>query len=489
MNRKLSTLSALPFALLMLLFSTTSSAQMLMCENEVSMGTGQIDVSPTGADDTANIQCALEEAIRLGIPVVKLLQGAFSISRVEVEDFAGSLEGVSLNTTTVTIADGSVDCAQMISDGQAPAGFKFIRGNVRVARLALGSNLPCSGGPVELFVQIHFTGSPAAAICDSETGFGLVERAALSHFGGVGGSQVAAVASFSEGQVFGECNDTLLGTLKVNRNTISGHFYGVVPLVRGSGQVDINFNEFINCWISVFSLNANHLLTVQVNDFIKMENAQIDHLAILVRNEDEGPSQNRVTVFRNDFDLREGSSNLELTAIAVDSDSGVAVSVAVTNNRFSIDSPVADVVSLGNARGAQVANNNFTGEANSGIRVIEGSNGATITSNDLKTLFPDTAQIWLESASNGVLVARNQSQFITDNGNDNLLIENEKPLSVLTPMSRHSAREARHMQLAQNMSQARKQFGFSSADAGALSVVFANRKGRQLSQSEFPMFR
>ena len=62
-------------------------------------------ISPTGGDDTSNIQCAFDSAVDQGVPKIKLSKGSFQISSISATDFRGSFEGLSDKATTIKIED------------------------------------------------------------------------------------------------------------------------------------------------------------------------------------------------------------------------------------------------------------------------------------------------------------------------------------------------------------------------------------------------
>ena len=125
------------------LFPTHLMAQTLGCDSGfVDLRNGVIEVSPTGIDDTINIQCALDEAKSNGLPTVKLERSDYFISHIQIENFNGTLEGTTRDDTVLVVLNNSVDCDALIDNGQAPAGIKFIRGDARVRFMTYGAETP-----------------------------------------------------------------------------------------------------------------------------------------------------------------------------------------------------------------------------------------------------------------------------------------------------------------------------------------------------------
>ena len=93
-------------------------------------------VTPSGGDDTANIQHAFDQAVAAGPgSTVKLAAGNFTTRFIEVWDFDGYFTGAGQNKTVIdTFADQ--DCQALIDHQRTPSLFNFFRGNVRVSDLS-----------------------------------------------------------------------------------------------------------------------------------------------------------------------------------------------------------------------------------------------------------------------------------------------------------------------------------------------------------------
>jgi hypothetical protein len=101
-------------------------------------------VLPTGADDTANIQCALNEATALGAgSTVQLACGTYFTGLVEVTGFAGTFKGAGKDLTIIHSVP-NLPCGEAESAG-FPSLFKFRLCHARVADLTFDINdpLPC----------------------------------------------------------------------------------------------------------------------------------------------------------------------------------------------------------------------------------------------------------------------------------------------------------------------------------------------------------
>ena len=78
--------------------SLPSLAQTQICGSEfVELSNGAITISPTGDDDTENLQCAFDEAISNGYPIISLTAGEFFLKDdIVVNQFVGKFIGSGL---------------------------------------------------------------------------------------------------------------------------------------------------------------------------------------------------------------------------------------------------------------------------------------------------------------------------------------------------------------------------------------------------------
>ena len=68
-------------------------------------------VAPTGADDTANLQCAFDAAGAAGPgSTVQLMSGTYKIGRIVVDEFHGNFVGAGKEQTTITTIS-PLDCS------------------------------------------------------------------------------------------------------------------------------------------------------------------------------------------------------------------------------------------------------------------------------------------------------------------------------------------------------------------------------------------
>ena len=122
-----------------------------------------VKVLPTGGDDTANLQCALDLASSMPWAKVKLIAGDYHTSFLEAEGFHGVFKGAGRDHTTIlTLAEG-LDCnARFLEAGDAML-LMFEGGDVVLKgfTIGVGGEAPCAE-PWDSFVD--------------EEGFGFEDR-------------------------------------------------------------------------------------------------------------------------------------------------------------------------------------------------------------------------------------------------------------------------------------------------------------------------
>ena len=387
-----------------------------------------INVKPSGLDDTQNVQCALDFATEVGMPVVKLAKGTFNVSYLFAERFNGSLQGTTRASTTLNIIDGSIDCTFMESQGLTPSAIKFSQGEPAIKFMQITAYSPCISGKI-INNLIHFTGKNAH---DPGCGFsvinGRVDRVDIIG-AGRGGKTYIAIAASAEGEVLGGCNTSVLGGIKVNFSSISDTTIGVMTAMRSGAQIDINFTTFRQPSVAVLVLNSNQSLTALTNVF---EIHDVDPAAgyaagILVTTNVEGaPAKTRLVIHNNKFYLSAMSSPL-MDAVNVSNFAGSTqdVSVSVTKNVFDLEG--ANIAGFwgDDVDNATVSANDFVGYgyAAVGLEVSKKTSvsGSTISANTGLTSFTGTpADIVIGAGVMNTFVGP-QGHTIINNGSGTIL--------------------------------------------------------------------
>ena len=149
--------------------STADAAFIDQCyDSRVTLEGDTYLISPTGGDDTSNIQCAFDSAVDQGVPKIKLSKGSFQISSISATDFRGSFEGLSDKATTIKIEDYTLDCTK-----EKGRPIMFVGGDVTIKNMGLEVTAPCYVG-VNFTLLTFFQES-----CENRTHFAVVDRVSI----------------------------------------------------------------------------------------------------------------------------------------------------------------------------------------------------------------------------------------------------------------------------------------------------------------------
>ena len=388
-----------------------------------------IKVTGTGGDDTANIQCALDVAVSTGIPTVALASGEFYISSITIENFNGTLQGHTKTTTFINTRDRSVDCDLMISEGREPSVIKFVKGEPRIRYMTIRASHTCMGD-YPISNVLHFTGKSAnSADCSNDTLFGAVDRVILDGLN-IDNAPLTGVSVEPESTYLGGCQNTLLGTFKLNRSTVQNFYWGVLTIMKSGAQVDINFNEFHHSSQAIGLYDTNQNTTITSNKFFGENTPDYDYFAIAVNALDEaGPTTTRVVIDNNEFNVSsQAESEWYSYAIAIHNHvRPVNVSCIVTNNRFNLTGPWTSGLYFDGVSNTHVSANRFTGSAGEAISVFADdapASGWTITANQGLASFSSAygTDIYFGPGVSNSIVGPDQGTDLDDNGTNNTLL-------------------------------------------------------------------
>ena len=311
-----------------LILVATSGQASADCGAAVEIDANSITVMPDSGADTENLQCALDHAVENGISTVTLDEGEFNISAISITGFDGALTGKSQSKTIVNLISDGVDC-----EAADPSALRFYAGAPSVEKMTLTAEEMCgSSGARASMVGFY---SDIEDCTKGKTMFGNVDRVALAGPGAEASDLLMGVTMSRSS----ECDDIVLGTLKVNRSDISGLAYGVVSSLGGAGQVDINFNTFSNMGTSIAVVNANQGSSITGNTigYNEVENfagiAGFGSVGILVGGDAGAPSENLTSIKRNT--LNNGNAGaLSFAVLVGQEDKKIKHTVWVSSNRF-----------------------------------------------------------------------------------------------------------------------------------------------------------
>ncbi|MBE9550330.1 MAG: hypothetical protein IMF09_13085 [Proteobacteria bacterium] len=444
----------------------------------VTLGGKAIEVSPTGIDDTDNIQCALDAVKSLpgGTPGVRLSAGDFFISSIVVENYKGYFQGETRDTTSVIVLNGSIDCAAMEAAGQTPSAIKFIRGEpiVRFMQIELGfestsgpatvkrvgrglskpeaaqiTSACAAGGMLENF--LHFTGTSADdPACIHDVIFPVVDRVYM-----VGPGRetwvMNGISITPEGEYMNGCKNTLLGRALVNQSWIGYFTRGVVTSLRGAGDVDISKSVLWNNTVAVHITNANQN-TMMTNNLVDTVDGGPDSFyaagVFISTDRVDAPAENAVVVARNTFRLvSTGGEMMDAINFSNTGDGQQNLAATIRDNIFLLDaSNVVGLWSRGVSSGT-VADNRFEGSAWTGVSIFTENGmtdrGWTLTDNgDLRELDTGRADFQVGADVFGTFGGDGQFPTIWDAGADSIFLGVVLPSNNLLNTSTNSSKVA-----------------------------------------------
>jgi hypothetical protein len=233
------------------------------------------------------------------------------------------------------VAPDGVDC-----EAADPSALRFYAGAPSVEKMTLNVEAMCGDSGSRASVIGFY--SDAEDCANGKTMFGNVDRVVISGPGSSATDMLIGVTMSRSSQ----CEDIVLGTLKVNRSVISGLSHGVISSLGGAGQVDINFNEFSDMGTSIAVVNANQGSSITGNTitYNDAENyagiAGFGSVGILVGGDSGAPAENLTSIKRNTF--INGDAGSAGYAILVGQEAKkVKHTVWVSSNKFDGVEPAA----------------------------------------------------------------------------------------------------------------------------------------------------
>ena len=422
-------------------FVIASSSHVNALENTCDAGFVTVEgaglyIEPTGTDDTENIQCALNSAVEQGIGLVKLQKGDFFISSLMVDGFNGALSGVSKSNTTLTVMEDSVDCAGMELAGTYASAIQFREGSPRIQNMTMVAEAFCSNEGEYKAIAIEFTGQPTGTDdCSNDVIFGVVDRITLRSEGESLNGIQAAPAGYS----LGECKQTLLGTLKINRSEVDGFRAGLITSMRGGAQVDVNYNTFTNNFTDAMFVDSNQVTYVVGNKFFGTPPADDSgYIAVVIgTTSEDAPAQSKFVVTGNTFDI-DATDYTNAYGVYFEQQTKVAdLTALVVANTFKLSGGRTYGVGEAGVNAGVISKNTFRGDAGAGILLGRGTNNPskdwTITANTgLSGLESVDADIFLGEKATGAIVGPGQNAQIVDTGTSNTILPVESEVTEVT---------------------------------------------------------
>jgi hypothetical protein len=243
-------------------------AALATCGPDVVQSGTTFTVMPTGTDDTANIQCAFDEAVAAGPgATVELIKGTYYTAQIVVRDFVGSFMGAGMKKTVVqnlpnldvTVTDflGTEPCRIDECDDDAEDGpgtwptiFSFIGGDFTVSQMtirAVGEE-PTAGWS---FFGLNYTELSSAIVVlgpEARISVNRVQVEGEETEGVFGYNLINGI--FPEGNFGGNC-DPQKGAFTVTNSTFLKVYDAVPVAVTENYRAFISHNTFENVGASV----------------------------------------------------------------------------------------------------------------------------------------------------------------------------------------------------------------------------------------------
>jgi len=323
---------------------------------------GEVKIEPTSVDDAENIQCAVDGAIQLGKAKISLQKGEFLLgASISFVGFTGEFSGVSKASTIVKTIPASWECSNGGDLDTQEQLFRVANGSVQFTTMNVVADDPCierSNSASWKAIDI----SPIYPLCDERVSFSSIDRVDLTLNATVYGNYTAIHAGKNR-----RCEDSLLGTLKINRSTIQGWDRGVDTGMVSGAQVDVNYSDFIANKYGVRIYNANQLTSIQRNRFfLKPPYHKSDarpHGIGFFGEGNNAPRQNVLSIANNRFydEVRTGH---ELRLSYEYTTKSAGISVSIVGNRFEegvegLDTDGMPNITINNIDAGFIAKNAF----------------------------------------------------------------------------------------------------------------------------------
>jgi hypothetical protein len=422
---------------MVLFFHASPSFAQSPCDTpEVKLGNNYFQVAPTGVDDTANIQCALDLAVERRIPEIRLTRGDFYIGALLARGFSGTLQGSGQDHTRISLLEQAIEC------GYAPSAITFEGGEPRIRWLHLvwePGVQPCIGGSGWLGSLLNFTGGTGdESSCVTDVIYATVDRVTLD--GPARGSADApdftsGVKAWARDGASPDCRNLLLGTLRVNRSRISQFGTGIGLSMEGGAQAGIFRNILDGNHSGLFVSNSNATVIVAGNHFssVPMETPSSCHgagVGINVTNWRPQQGSVRLDVHSNVFDVSQGGWCSGFGVWMTREPEAPGVAVVISDSWFALsghDPGVTGIQALGVA-GAVVSGNAFRIQSGGNQALYLGSRNAadatawTVVSNSGLETPVNSVDIVLGEGTNQALIGPGQGADVRDNGYDNTVL-------------------------------------------------------------------
>jgi hypothetical protein len=378
-------------------FAPALPAQELACDPDTVVLQGaEILVSP-GGQATADLQCALNEATRLGVQKVKLGQGTFTLDApVSARDFQGQVEGTTRASTIV--------------EARGQGAFRFEVGAPSVKFMTIRLTNP-SGA-----VAIEFTSD--ASNCSRRTIFAEVDRVDFEATQGNSARTAGVIAVAADG--CGDSDQRLLGKLTVNRSAFAALWDGVATAMTGNAVVTVSFNDFQTLNFCYLGRDSSQDTSIIGN------NCEFgSHGTAVEQSSASAPASTRMRVVNNRFTYRgsqpPGFSGTPVCMAWVGNQVSTVVGSAEENSCSTGPSrfEMVGAFAAGTAR-LRLSGNAFGGDYERAVWLAQASD-TVLDANQFSNSF-STADVLVEVSSARTIIGPQQTAQVLNNSNSTYIL-------------------------------------------------------------------
>jgi len=419
--------------------------------------------SPSGTDDTAHIQSALDQCMKL-YPTgctVQFGAGTYYSQQVIAENFHGTVRGMGMGETTVeviaplvvTISDENLEDNPPSRTNKYPILMTFLAGDITVSDIgfkvtAYNPTTPWwygGLGPNQTWME-GFVG-----VVSSTTANLLIQRV---EFEGAPGPPYGETNVNNGPLYWGCCSGPVTGTFKV----VSSRFkqigngleiWGVLNSRMTIGGSPLDGNVYENCEGGVVSGDAdNSILQVSYNNVQTVTNSEWAGVVIMqgILQMPQKPTQ---FIIQNNKIAAIGyyQDGILLFDNGVASGTGKTANLIVANNTLQMSGdelgPAFSAVQLDSTEGVLILNNRITGAGENGIGSWSGTQSAFV-GNDLSHFTADPAgglgDIYLDpTTTNDLVVCAEPTDSVVNQGANNVVIGCQDPAATAASTATENA--------------------------------------------------
>lgn len=395
-------------------------------------------VSPTGVDDTENLQAAFDAAVPYGHRAKVILEaGTYYVNPIFVENFRGEFVGAGMNATVVDLIPGH-DFGEISFDNTPspdapwPTVFTFVGGDVTIKDIKFTATDPT---PVSFsWFGLEFGGLSSYILIAGETVNSKLERVTIEGLqvsdedGGIHGSNINyAFLVFGDFSAQWEVSGTHEVYSSLFKNVGLGTKFGIIGnaniTVGGSPAKGNTYNHvYASCqFADVSNVNADFSFNTITDAFWTgvMLNQGFYYPGFVP---EMPPEPSHVQLRNNYMELTEGGWGIEVYDNKWRDFEVQGFDVSCVNNTIDLSDPIPQIGAyLANVKDGMFVSNTITGAGEYyGTFLAGATNGTDIVANNYNALEVMYSHIFLGSNTyeNRVVCGRSEPSII-DLGRDN----------------------------------------------------------------------